>query len=456
MSNEAQTYVATLKVGDITAKYILSRLADRADERFSCFPSVPLLAAEAEKSERVVQRALAKLREMKLISDKERTRPDGSTASSRYFLHGPWDNYGGTGVPFPTITTPKQRREERWAEAPREGSFRPGTVAAEVLAKKSKAPAPTAQADEELPSPPPGEHEKAADDASAARAHEDQAARPAPAPKTPRKAAKAGKAAAAKKTGKRMSKEQAAAVAMVEAAWPAELAERLPKYRPDVIRDAILQALDGGRTAEQLAARVRRRWTAHGYAEALLPGGKGIGSPVGVAVGLVRPSTDCPDPMCEDGVTIHVGDACPKCEQRRLDRKADRRQGRVPDQRKDRGPAPEWWDCENPECAKPGKGPKPEDGLCAPCREEFRTAAERLQRELAAAEEERQRAAEARAREAMLEEAYAEHAEREERAAEARELAEAERQRIADAEERARLREQILRENPELAQYAQA
>ncbi|OEJ20803.1 hypothetical protein AR457_41770 (plasmid) [Streptomyces agglomeratus] len=249
----------------------------------------------------------------------------------------------------------------------------------------------------------------------------------------------------------RMSREQAAAVATVEAAWPAELAALLPKYRPDVLRDAILDALDGGRTADQLAARVRRRWTTHGYAADLLPGGKGIISAVGVAIGLVRPSTDCPDPMCEDGVTLHVGDACPKCEQRRLNRKADRRQGRVPGQRRDLGPAAEWWTCEAPDCAKPGKGPAPEDGLCGTCREEMQRATANLAAEAAAAEAEYERRADAKAWETLLEHAYSEHELREE----ARAAAERERRQRAEAEESKRLREELLRQHPELAQYAQ-
>lgn len=77
-------------------------------------------------------------------------------------------------------------------------------------------------------------------------------------------------------------------MATVEAAWPEALAALLPKYRPVVIRDTILAALDGGRSAEQLAERVRRRWWNHGYAMDAAEGGKGIGSAVGVAVGLVR------------------------------------------------------------------------------------------------------------------------------------------------------------------------
>ncbi|MFH8387673.1 helix-turn-helix domain-containing protein [Kitasatospora sp. NPDC018058] len=141
MSNEAQAYAAKVKVGDITAKFVLSRLADRADERFSCFPSVPLLAAEAEKSERVVQRALALLRTLRLVSDKTTTRPDGSQGANRYYLHGPWDNYAGTGVPFPEVVTPKEKRAQLWAERPAEGEFREGTAAAVAVSGDREAAA---------------------------------------------------------------------------------------------------------------------------------------------------------------------------------------------------------------------------------------------------------------------------------------------------------------------------
>ncbi|MER5617568.1 helix-turn-helix domain-containing protein [Streptomyces sp. NPDC002215] len=446
MSNEAQTYAAKLRVGDLTAKFVLCRLADRADERFSCFPSVPLLAAEAEKSERVIQRALAKLREMKLVSDKERTRPDGSTASSRYFLHGPWDNYGGTGVPFPTITTPKQKRAEQWSEPPREGSFREGTAAAEALAGKPKAPAaPAPDAD------PTPAHDQASDDAASAHAHgRDQNSAPGPAAKS------SGKASAAKKQKRpaqgRMTREQAAAVVAVEAAWPAELADLLPKYRPDVIRDAVLDAMAYGRTSDQLVERVRRRWSTHGYADALLsPDGKGIGSPVGVAVALVRPPADCPDPMCEDGVLIHLNSACVKCEQRHLDHRAAHRQNHVPGPRDDR--QPRGWTCENPDCQKPGRGKAPEDGLCSECRQELQDSTARLAAQLAADEAERQRAADAASWTLLLEAAYSEHQEREDGI---RAAAEREHQREVDAAESRRIQADLLRQHPELAQYAQA
>ncbi|MEW2553670.1 helix-turn-helix domain-containing protein [Streptomyces zhihengii] len=133
MSVEALNYSRRVKVGNTTAKFVLNRLADRADERFSCYPSVPLIAAEIEVGERSVQRALALLRELRLVSDRPQYRADGSQTTSRYTLHGPWDDYAGTGVPFPEIVTPKQARAELWAQAPAEAPFRAGTAAAVAL-----------------------------------------------------------------------------------------------------------------------------------------------------------------------------------------------------------------------------------------------------------------------------------------------------------------------------------
>ncbi|MCX4547239.1 helix-turn-helix domain-containing protein [Streptomyces sp. NBC_01565] len=269
----------------------------------------------------------------------------------------------------------------------------------------------------------------------------------------PNRGSRSGKAG--KSAGVRMSREQAAAVAVVEAAWPEALAALLPKNRVPVVRDTILAALDGGRTPEQLAARVERRWWAHGYREALAEGGKGIGSPVGVAVGLVRPSTDCPDPMCEDGVTIDRDTACPACEERKADRKADRRQGLVPGPR-EAGPAPVWWDCTGEDCDATGHGPRPQDGLCGRCHD--RVEAEEIERATAGlrAEMDAQYAAQAErvkvaARwDAMLDAAYAEHAER----AAAKDAARQAR-RAAEAEETRLLREQLAAEHPELAAFAQ-
>ncbi|MEV7595588.1 hypothetical protein AB0O42_35520 [Streptomyces sp. NPDC089922] len=276
----------------------------------------------------------------------------------------------------------------------------------------------------------------------------------------PNQGARSGKAG--KTGGSRMSAGQAAAVATVEAAWPEALTALLPKYRPVVIRDTILAALDGGRTAEQLVERVQRRWWNHGYAMDAAEGGKGLDSPVGVAVGLVRPSTDCPDPMCEDGARIHVGprDVCPKCEERRSARRAARRQGIVPGPR-EAGTTPVWWDCEGTtpagqRCPATGKGSRPADGLCWACHD--RAEAEVIERATAdlRAERDAEYAAQAeRAKTAarwalMLDDAYAEHVGRE-----AARSAAVRARRAAEIEETRRLREQLAAQHPELAAYAQ-
>ncbi|MFD7560221.1 hypothetical protein ACFV9E_37695 [Streptomyces sp. NPDC059835] len=195
--------------------------------------------------------------------------------------------------------------------------------------------------------------------------------------------------------------------------------------------------------------RIQRRWWTHRYARALADGE--LSSPVGVAVALVRPSVDCPDPMCEDGVTLHSGDACRTCEQR----SADRRHGRKP-QDQDKAPAPQWWECEGPGCTAAGKGSRPDDGLCWQCQSraeaaEARSATAALATEAeAAGEAERLRQAIRWTR--MLEDAYTEHAQRTQTA---QERTEAERRAAADAAQVRLLRQQLLREHPELAAYAQ-
>jgi hypothetical protein len=205
--------------------------------------------------------------------------------------------------------------------------------------------------------------------------------------------------------------------------------------------------------------RVKSRWWAHGYAADAMPGRKGIGSPVGVAVGLVRPSTDCREPMCEDGTVLDTGETCRACAERRAERRAKRRSGGgVPAQRVERhgDDARRWWECA--ECRDPRRGDRPEDGLCPGCRadaEEAAAAARRLTAECAEAEAERGRRA-ADAWDVMLEDAYAEHVRRDQEARERRvKQEEQERRRREEQEETQRLREQIAREHPELAAFAQ-
>ncbi|WP_424217810.1 hypothetical protein ACN20G_36790 (plasmid) [Streptomyces sp. BI20] len=273
-----------------------------------------------------------------------------------------------------------------------------------------------------------------------------------------------------------MSKAEAAAVRAVEAAWPAELVELLPRYRPPVLRDAILAAL-GTRTPEQLAARIARRWDAHGYARDLHSAeGKGIGSPVGVAVGLVREPADCPDLACEDGFMVDSGLPCGTCAQRRADRKTAHRRDRVASSGAEAGtvpgprtsappvaPAPSGgrrWQCML--CPTSGEGRPPADHMCDTCRAEDLADQARVEADAetrARAEETAQAEwiAKQRDERALLEpvwdvilaDAYAEHSDRQ-----APEEVQAARRAAEDADiEAARTR--FLAAHPELAGYRQ-
>ncbi|MCY0923895.1 hypothetical protein OS965_38180 [Streptomyces sp. H27-G5] len=266
-----------------------------------------------------------------------------------------------------------------------------------------------------------------------------------------------------------LTPDQSAAVDLVSAAWPAELAELLPAYSRNLpeIRAAVLAGLAGGRTGAQLVVRVKRRWYEHGYARDAAPGGRGLDSAVGVAVGLVIPSTDCPEPLCEDGTllliedsTAHtVGGPCRTCAQRREDRKAARRAGQVPGPRAG-SPAAQWWDCcgttaEGRPCEATGKGSRPADGLCWKCHD--LAEAEEIERGTAGllAQRNAEYVAQAELVKAaaqwtlLLDDAYAEHAERE-----AVKSAAVRARRAAEAQEVRRLREQLAREHTELAAYA--
>lgn len=68
MSMEALNWARRQNAGCAGAKFVLFMIADRADEHWSCFPSVPVLAAETQLSERSVFRHLEKLEKYNLIA----------------------------------------------------------------------------------------------------------------------------------------------------------------------------------------------------------------------------------------------------------------------------------------------------------------------------------------------------------------------------------------------------
>ncbi len=178
----------------------------------------------------------------------------------------------------------------------------------------------------------------------------------------------------------RMSRAQAQVVQAVEAGLPEKLRALLPQWRPSALREIILLE-NRQRTAEELIARADRRWYAWGFASTAdtSTGGAGLAHPVGVAVRLIashrcpiaKCGRQCPDPRCEDGITIDTGQSCPRC----IEHRSDHRDGTAThpaatsagDRRLSR---PE---CN--ECGRPMRGPAQPDGICRDCRHASATPA---------------------------------------------------------------------------------
>lgn len=275
---------------------------------------------------------------------------------------------------------------------------------------------------------------------------------------TQQKAADNGKA--------RHTREQLAKVKAVRAYLPRELVGTGVPTLSDVILAALAEGAPEARTVEQLGARIQRRWHTHGWALKVLQGVR-LKSHVGVAVDLVRPYQagdrfGCPHPRCEDGIVLDTEEEdCTVCAERIAERKARRRQGDGQGAGKDVpgprtatvGSKPVWWDCLG--CRDPFKSPMPADGLCEACRtappaaENAAPTWEELSTEELAALEQAEWLA-------LLEEAHAEHGQREQRSAEERARIQAlEEQRRMEGEETDRLRAQIAAEHPELAMLSQ-
>lgn len=147
---------------------------------------------------------------------------------------------------------------------------------------------------------------------------------------------------------------------------------------PAAVNEAVARVLvEEQRTVEQLVARLERRWVQWSYEDdAIALSGQGLDRPLGVLLTLLGPSS-CwgNNPRCEDGTDIDTEAVCPRCEEARADKAAERR---PPDQAldgysvtferpADGEPSPYV------ECVGAGCGmkmlPTP-DGLCRECRED--------------------------------------------------------------------------------------
>ncbi|MBJ8340449.1 helix-turn-helix domain-containing protein [Antrihabitans sp. YC3-6] len=89
MSWKAVDWATDADVGSPTLKLILILLANKADERFSCFPSIRTLMAESGAGRSTVLRALKTLEAGGLVTRRAQFHDSGAQRSSRYFLNHP-------------------------------------------------------------------------------------------------------------------------------------------------------------------------------------------------------------------------------------------------------------------------------------------------------------------------------------------------------------------------------
>ncbi|WP_082966914.1 helix-turn-helix domain-containing protein [Mycobacterium sp. 852002-51163_SCH5372311] len=89
MSWSALAWATDSDVGPTTTKFILILLANKADENFSCYPSVRTLMTEANASRSTVLRALKNLEARGYITRRPQFHDSGARRSSRYYLNHP-------------------------------------------------------------------------------------------------------------------------------------------------------------------------------------------------------------------------------------------------------------------------------------------------------------------------------------------------------------------------------
>lgn len=351
MSGVAATaYVMRLRLRTPAHKLVLLALASRCDEAYSCYPSRGLIAAEALISPERAKTLLRELRRDGYVSARERRRGNRSKTSNRYYVHGPWDGWDGRGTPFEEIDRPGGK-EDRYA-AVHDGAFHPGVRAG-------------AGGVVDNPSRTTGDSDIAAAGAGVAGdPWEGSAATPSvgitgdpsrtdheePTRRTGRTDVRRT-AADGYSTGSGTSGGgRGGAVRVRPRRRPPgfeEVAAALPcavrpapgrRLAPALVR-AICEALAGvpgavpgsyrlpPRTAEQLIARINRRWHRAGGDERSRPDYRGddrIRRPVGYVAELLT-AQECPDPSCEDGQLLASGAACGACRERRADQQAAKR-----------------------------------------------------------------------------------------------------------------------------------
>ncbi|MFE6474641.1 hypothetical protein [Streptomyces rochei] len=145
-------------------------------------------------------------------------------------------------------------------------------------------------------------------------------------PSTGSRGSRASGSAASGKTKTPFSREQRRQYDAFVAALPAPLKALVPNGLPKPLVDAVLAATDyssaESRTVEQLVEyRLMPKWDKH-YSR--LDQAGPIEKPVGVLVAMLRRDNECQDPRCDERTNVDTGLPCVSCEQRGIDKRAER------------------------------------------------------------------------------------------------------------------------------------
>ncbi|ARG55691.1 helix-turn-helix domain-containing protein [Mycobacterium kansasii] len=89
MSWEALAWAKDLDIAHPVAKFILVLLANKADENFSCYPSIRTLMAESGAGRSTILRALSHLETRGFMSRRPQFHDSGARRSTRYYLNHP-------------------------------------------------------------------------------------------------------------------------------------------------------------------------------------------------------------------------------------------------------------------------------------------------------------------------------------------------------------------------------
>lgn len=313
------------------------------------------LAAQMGVSVSTVDRTLVEMEVAGMVTIEERPDPDNpaNNESNVYHLHDAPLMWQGNGVwtdPLPAgvkaADVAKRLIEQRRAEKREAGVERRGGVPKGVSPKAVKA-AREAASD--------GEDSEGGGSTGAARGGSTDAARvaarmlpniqsphqtPSPEPSSTdgrrpsagsRGSRAGGSAASGKKKSPSLTREQRQQVDAFFQALPKQLADLVPDRIPGNLQTAVLEALAAGqpqeRTPEQLVEyRMLPKWDGH-YASRDAAGS--IRKPVGVLIELLKRIKECQDPRCDERTNVDNGQACISCQQRGVDRRADRAQEAV-------------------------------------------------------------------------------------------------------------------------------